>query len=215
MQVLFLWLYFNTVATTCYKTIALPVKEVLFKERKSKFFGYALPIASENEIKLLLTELKRKHPNANHICYAWRLGLKEQKYRVSDDGEPKNTAGMPIYGQILSYGITNVLIAVVRIFGGTKLGVSGLINAYRATAKLVLERSTIVDAYTTVTLTIEFDYAQMETVMRILKKEDVLLNSSKSDLRCTLVITLREHKAGEVMAALKAIPGLQLGGEVF
>ncbi len=193
-----------------YKTLEHPAKQVLLKERKSKFFGYAFPLKSESESKSLLTELRKKHPNANHICYAWRLGLKEQKYRAYDDGEPKNTAGMPIYGQIQSFGLTNILVAVVRIFGGTKLGASGLITAYRTTAKHVLESSAIIEAYALVCITITFDYPQMEPVMRILKRSDAILNSRQSAVRCTLEITLAEHKTAQTTNALQTIPGLCL-----
>ena len=202
-------------STYCCKTLENPSKEVVFKERKSKFFGYAFPLTSESDSKPLLAALAKKHPNANHICYAWQLGLKEQKYRANDDGEPKNTAGMPIYGQIQSFGLTNVLVAVVRIFGGTKLGASGLIRAYRTAAKLVLEGSTIVDAYDTLSLTVTFDYPQMESVMRILKKGNATVNSRQSDMRCSLKITIQEHKAEQVIAALKAIPGLQLRDRII
>ncbi len=117
---------------------------------------------------------------------------------------------MPIYGQIQSFGLTNVLVAVVRIFGGTKLGASGLISAYRTTAKQVLEGSAIIEAYTLVDISITFDYPQMEPVMRILKKNNAILNSRISALRCTLKITLEEHRAEQTINALKAIPGLRL-----
>ena len=117
-----------------YKTIESPSQETLFKDRNSKFYGYAFPVNSENDIKASLQFLKKKHPTARHFCYAWQLGIDSFSFRVNDDGEPKNSAGIPIYGQIQSFGLTNVLIVSVRYFGGVKLGVGGLINAYKHSA---------------------------------------------------------------------------------
>ena len=114
-----------------YKTIAAATEELLYKEKKSKFYSIAYPIQTEAEVKPLIEALKKKRHTANHVCYAWQLGLEEIRYRANDDGEPNNSAGMPIYGQILAYDLKNVLVAVTRIFGGTKLGVGGLISAYR------------------------------------------------------------------------------------
>ena len=122
-----------------YYTICKPSAEILLKEKKSKFFGYAYPIVTEEDVKPRLEKIKKKHPSANHLCYAWQLGIDPVSYRAYDDGEPTNTAGMPIYGQILSFGVTNVQVIVARIFGGTKLGTGGLIAAYRQAAKLSLE----------------------------------------------------------------------------
>lgn len=129
-----------------YKTIASESEEVLFKEKGSKFFGYAFPIQNEDEVKPIIENLKKQHPNAVHYCYAYQLGTAPKiSYRANDDGEPSNTAGTPIYGQIQSYGLTNILVVVVRIFGGTKLGVSGLISAYKTTAQMTLEASEVVE----------------------------------------------------------------------
>lgn len=122
-------------ASDTYKTIAQPSEEILIKEKKSKFYGYAFPIRHEEEVKNIIENLRTKHPSANHVCYAWQIGAENPTYRANDDGEPNNTAGMPIYGQIQSFDLTNVLVAVARIFGGTKLGVGGLISAYREAAK--------------------------------------------------------------------------------
>jgi len=112
-----------------YKTIAFTSEAILFKEKNSKFFGYAFPIQSESEVKSILDSLRKNYPNAVHYCYAYQIGNKTLIYRVNDDGEPSNSAGMPIYGQIQSFGLTNVLIVVIRIFGGIKLGIGGLISA--------------------------------------------------------------------------------------
>tara|TARA_R110002074_G_scaffold193447_1_gene359291 strand:- start:347 stop:733 length:387 start_codon:yes stop_codon:yes gene_type:complete len=122
-----------------YKTILKPSEETLFKDRNSKFFGYAFPVLDEDDVKDCLEELKKKHHTARHFCYAYQIGIEDIKYRANDDGEPNNSAGMPIYGQIQSFDVTNILIVSVRYFGGTKLGVGGLINAYKTSAQLTLE----------------------------------------------------------------------------
>ena len=121
-----------------YKTIEAATPEILFKEKGSKFYGYALPVASEMEAKEHLETLKKQHHNARHWCYAWQLGKQYEFYRANDDGEPSNSAGMPIYGQLQSFEVTNTLVVVVRYFGGTKLGVGGLIQAYRTAAQMAL-----------------------------------------------------------------------------
>ena len=128
-----------------YKTITQPTAEILFKEKNSKFFGYAFPVQTETEVKPILDTLRKQHPNAVHYCYAYQIGTENILYRANDDGEPSNTAGTPIYGQIQSYNLTNVLIVVVRFFGGIKLGVGGLIAAYRTAAQLTLESSEIIE----------------------------------------------------------------------
>ena len=126
-------------AKDTYKTIITASEEVLFKDRNSKFFGYAFPVTTEEEIREHLEQLKKKHHSARHGCYAWQLGKEDLHYRANDDGEPSNSAGMPIYGQIQSFEVTNILIVVVRYFGGVKLGVGGLINAYKTAAQMALE----------------------------------------------------------------------------
>ena len=154
-----------------YNTIAFPSEETLFKEKNSKFFGYAFPIESEDEVKPITDRLRKQHPNACHYCYAYQLGADSITYRANDDGEPSNTAGMPIYGQIQSFGVTNVLLVVVRIFGGVKLGVGGLISAYRLSAQLTLETCTIIEKTIDVHYTISFDYKNMNKVMRVIKEK--------------------------------------------
>ena len=124
-----------------YKTIIFPSEETLFKDKNSKFFGYAFPVNSEEEIKQKLELIKKQHHSARHHCYAWQLGTETKRFRANDDGEPSNSAGQPIYGQIQAFELTNVLVISVRYFGGVKLGVGGLINAYRNSAKLTLVNS--------------------------------------------------------------------------
>ena len=154
-----------------YTTIAQATDEVLFKEKSSKFFGYAFPIVSEEEVKPLIDILRKQHPHAVHYCYAYQIGTKKISYRANDDGEPSNTAGAPIYGQIQSFGLTNVLLVVVRIFGGIKLGVGGLITAYKTTAQLVLEEAEIIEKTIDIHFLISFDYKNMNKVMRVIKEK--------------------------------------------
>jgi uncharacterized YigZ family protein len=154
-----------------YNTIGFPSSEVLFKEKNSKFFGYAYPIQFENEVKPIIEVLRKQHPHAGHFCYAYQIGTTTITYRANDDGEPSNTAGMPIYGQIQSFSVTNTLIVVVRIFGGVKLGASGLIAAYKTTAQMVLQTCEIVEKTINVHYSITFDYKNMNKVMRVIKEK--------------------------------------------
>jgi uncharacterized YigZ family protein len=154
-----------------YTTIAKATEEILFKEKSSKFFGYAFPIQSEEEVKTIIEQLRKLHPHAVHYCYAYQIGTEKISYRANDDGEPSNTAGAPIYGQIQSFGVTNVLLVVVRIFGGIKLGVGGLISAYKTTAQLVLEEAEIIEKTIDISFLISFDYKNMNKVMRVIKEK--------------------------------------------
>lgn len=154
-----------------YNTIAFPSEESLFKEKSSKFFGYAFPIESEEEVKPIIETLKKKHPHAVHYCYAYQIGSKTIQYRANDDGEPSNTAGAPIYGQIQSFGLTNVIVIVVRIYGGIKLGVGGLISAYKTSAQMTLESCEIVEKTIDISFLISFDYKNMNKVMRVIKEK--------------------------------------------
>ena len=154
-----------------YTTIAKATEEILFKEKSSKFFGYAFPIQSEEEVKHIIEQLRKLHPHAVHYCYAYQIGTEKISYRTNDDGEPSNTAGAPIYGQIQSFGLTNVLLVVVRIFGGIKLGVGGLISAYKTTAQLVLEEAEIIEKTIDISFLISFDYKNMNKVMRVIKEK--------------------------------------------
>ena len=165
-----------------YNTIEFPSSEILFKEKSSKFFGYAYPIQSEDEVKPLIEILRKQHPNAGHFCYAYQIGADTVTYRANDDGEPSNTAGMPIYGQIQSFSVTNVLIVVVRIFGGVKLGVGGLISAYKTTAHLVLETCEIVEKTVNIHYSITFDYKNMNKVMRVIKEKKLEMVAQEMEI---------------------------------
>jgi len=188
-----------------YKTIKKPFGEVLFKDKGSKFIGYVYPIHSEEEVKGLVIELKKKHHAARHWCYAWRLGVSEERYRVNDDGEPNNSAGKPIYGQLVSKDLTNVLLIVVRYFGGVKLGVGGLINAYKTTAKMTLEEANIVQKSLKTTFHIVFEYQNMEKIHRIIKENDLNILDQKMELNCEFVLEVRQKFASKIKQKLEEL----------
>jgi len=181
-----------------YKTIEKPSEETLFKDRNSKFFGYAFPVLNEDDVKNALESLKKKHHSARHFCYAWQLGVETISYRANDDGEPNNSAGMPIYGQIQAFGVTNILIVSVRYFGGTKLGVGGLINAYKNSAQLALEASTILDKTINIEYQLSFGYDMMNKVMRIVKEKNVTIVSQTLELDCQYIISVRKRDANSI-----------------
>ncbi len=181
-----------------YKTIETAHGEALFKEKGSKFIGYVFPIEKEDDAKIHIEELKKKHHAARHWCYAWQLGVEEKSYRVNDDGEPNNSAGNPIYGQILSKDLTHVLVVVVRYFGGTKLGVGGLINAYKTTAKLILEEAVIVEKTVNVYFQLTFEYQDMDKVMRIIKENNLEILEQKMNLNCSFLIAVRKKNATKI-----------------
>lgn len=188
-----------------YNTILKPSIEVLFKEKGSKFFNYAFPVQGEDDIKAALEQLKKKHHTAGHFCYAWQLGQRYESYRANDDGEPNNSAGMPIYGQLQAFDITNVLVVVVRYFGGTKLGVGGLIQAYKTGAQLALEASNIKKKTINSTFKLTYDYPEMNTVMRIIKDENLTIISQKMELSCEITISVRLNEAGRVQKSLEKL----------
>ena len=178
-----------------YRTLALSSEEILFKEKNSKFFGYAFPISSENEIKSFLEPLRKKHFNAVHFCYAFQIGTETIYYRINDDGEPSNSAGIPIYGQIQSFGVTNVLVVIVRYFGGIKLGVGGLISAYKTAAQLTLESASIIEKTIDTHFIVSFEYKNINKVMRVIKEKNAVIVSQKMELNCEIEITIRKKNA--------------------
>lgn len=190
-----------------YKTISKPSEEVLFKEKNSKFFGYAFPITTEDEAKTHIEELKKKHHQARHWCYAWQTGKEENDlhFRANDDGEPSNSAGMPIYGQIQSFDVTDILVVVVRYFGGVKLGVGGLIQAYKTAAQLALENSRIVERTVNRTFIIKFDYPEMNIVMRLIKENNLEILKQDLQLDCTIYISVRKKDAEEIFGKFDSV----------
>lgn len=182
-----------------YKTLTKPSEEILFKEKKSKFFGYAFPIQNEDEVKPIIELLKKKHHTAGHVCYAWQLGTEIIRYRANDDGEPNNSAGLPIYGQIQAFDVTNVLVAVARIFGGTKLGVGGLISAYRTAAQMALAISKIEERLIEDTFQLSFEYAEMDKVMRVLKQRQCEIISQQMEMDCKFIVSVRKSEADNLL----------------
>jgi uncharacterized YigZ family protein len=181
-----------------YKTILKPSEETLFKDRNSKFFGYTFPVLNEDDVKDCLDLLKKKHHTARHFCYAYQIGIETIKYRANDDGEPNNSAGMPIYGQIQSFEVTNILIVSVRYFGGTKLGVGGLIHAYKTSAKITLEASEILEKTIDIFYKLNFQYDMMNKVMRIIKEKNINLVHQEMELACEYVISIRKKEAQSI-----------------
>jgi len=165
-----------------YNTIESSPSAVLFKEKNSKFFGYAFPIQSEDQVKPIIDSLRKQHPTAGHFCYAYQIGTDTITYRANDDGEPSNSAGMPIYGQIQSFSVTNILIVAVRIFGGVKLGIGGLISAYKATAQMILETCEIVEKTIDLHFIISFDYINMNKVMRVIKEKKLEIVNQEMEI---------------------------------
>lgn len=178
-----------------YKTIDVPSEETLFKDRNSKFFGYAFPVFTEEDVKEAIEGLKKKHHSARHFCYAWQFGTDKIRFRANDDGEPSNSAGMPIYGQIQAFDVTNVLIVSVRYFGGTKLGVGGLINAYRTSAQYALEASDIKEKTIDVEYVLSFGYDMMNKVQRVVKERNLNIIAQKLEMDCQYTIAVRKKDA--------------------
>lgn len=181
-----------------YKTISFPSEEILFKEKNSKFFGYAFPVTTEEEIKQHLDILRKQHYGAVHFCYAFQIGTNKIQFRANDDGEPSNTAGAPIYGQIQSFGVTNILIVVVRFYGGIKLGIGGLISAYRTSSQMALEASEIIEKTINLHYIISFDYKNMNKVMRVIKEKNLEIISQTMNENCKIEIATRKKNAEEI-----------------
>jgi uncharacterized YigZ family protein len=181
-----------------YKTIEFPSDEILFKEKNSKFFGYAFPLTYETEVKTLIEPLRKKHFGAGHFCYSFQIGTEKVHFRANDDGEPSNSAGMPIFGQIQSFELTNILIVVVRFFGGTKLGVGGLISAYKTSAQLAIEASIILEKTIDVHFVLSFDYKNMNKVMRAIKEKNLDIISQKMENSCKIEIAIRKKNAENI-----------------
>ncbi|WP_298116139.1 YigZ family protein [Flavobacterium sp.] len=181
-----------------YKTISKSSEEILFKEKNSKFYGYAFPVTSEQEVKNHLDILRKQHYGAVHFCYAFQIGTDKIQFRANDDGEPSNTAGAPIYGQIQSFGLTNILVVVVRFFGGIKLGVGGLISAYRTSAQMALEVSEVIEKTINIHYIISFDYKNMNKVMRVIKEKNLEIISQNMNESCEIEIATRKKNAEQI-----------------
>ena len=176
-----------------YRTIDIK-SECLLKEKQSKFYGYAFPISDIESVKSSIDSLKKMHHSARHFCYAYQIGVQDLVYRVNDDGEPRNSAGIPIYGQIQSFDLTNILIVVVRYFGGTKLGVGGLVSSYKECAKLTIESNTIITKEITIKIQLKFDYLLMNKVMRVIKEHNLEILNQQMHTSCVFeLLTTRQN----------------------
>lgn len=190
-----------------YKTIETPA-EGLYKEKGSKFIALAYPVRTEEAVKEIVGEIKVRYYDARHHCYAYRLGADKKKFRANDDGEPSSTAGKPILGQILSYDLTDILIVVVRYFGGIKLGVSGLINAYRAAAADAIGHARIVEKTDDEVFRIKFDYTVMNEVMRVVKEEEPEVMFRDFSMECRMTLSIRKQNASRLSSRLQQIESL-------
>lgn len=195
-------------AEDSYNTIAAPA-EAVFKDKGSRFLAYAFPVRNESDIKECLEPLRKKYYDATHHCYAWRLGAAGELSRANDDGEPSGTAGRPILGQLLSRELTNVLIVVVRYFGGTKLGVPGLINAYRESAREVLDASKVVTLTVNARYDLSFAYQTMNDVMKIVKDMSPHVLSQNFDNVCRMEISIRRGLEAQMTWRLEKCEGVQ------
>jgi len=175
-----------------------------YKEKGSKFIAYGYPFDDENELEMILTELKSLHTKARHYCYAYKIGVDNNRFRTNDDGEPSGTAGKPIYGQIMSHGLTNTVIVVIRYFGGTKLGASGLIHAYKEASREALATALIVEKYITNTYELTFGYDHMGEIMNILKELDIEITEKSFESECKVSIQLRLSEESLSIHKLKA-----------
>lgn len=189
-----------------YLTVEAPA-EAASRERSSKFLAWIYPVRTEEEIRGRLDALRKKHFDATHHCYAWRLGPRGEEFRSNDDGEPSGTAGRPILGQLLSHGITDCLVVVVRYFGGTKLGVPGLIAAYRESAAEAIAAARIVERTVDRTVRVDFPYVAMNDIMRVVKELQPAIDRQSFDNLCTMELTIRESLAGALAEKLKKAGG--------
>ena len=192
-----------------YRTVDQPA-EGIFRDKGSKFIAYIYPISAETEIKAILQQLKAEHPKARHHCWAYRLGMDTSNYRINDDGEPSGTAGRPILNSLLSSELTNIFVVVVRYFGGTLLGVPGLINAYKSATIAAIENSNIIEKTENVVYSVKCDYLQLNQVMRIVKETDLVVKSQSFDLECSFLLEVRKATAEILRAKLAQVDQIQI-----
>ena len=193
-----------------YRTIAKE-SEGLYKEKGSRFIALAYPVRTEEEVKQHVADVKKKYYDARHHCYAYILGANKDAYRMNDDGEPSGTAGRPIHGQLLSKDLTDTLIIVIRYFGGIKLGVSGLINAYKTAAKDALDNNTIVERFVEEDYQLRFPPLSMNKVMQLLKRETVKITDQQYDTDCIICFTVQKRDADNLLEALRKVDGAVVG----
>lgn len=192
-----------------YKTIEVPA-EGLYKEKGSKFLSFLYHVETEDEVKQLIEKLRKEYHDARHHCYAYILGTEKQTYRANDDGEPSGTAGRPIHGQLLSFEVTNVLLVVVRYFGGVLLGASGLANAYKIAAREALSAATIIERTIDVRYELQFRYEQINDVMKILKDNAITPKKQKFDMECSIEFAVRKMNSERILKAFENLRTVQI-----
>lgn len=191
-----------------FKTISKPIENTLLKEKGSKFIGFAFPVNNEVELKKALDKIKSDHPKATHHCYAFRLGINGENYRANDDGEPNGSAGLPIYNQLLAHEITNTLVIVVRYYGGTKLGVAGLVKAYKESAKMTLEESEIITKELETEIEIQFNFNQQNTIFTILSKFEAKIINFDAQENCVIqasIKTSQQKNISDILSEMQYI----------
>ena len=188
-----------------YKTIEKPVENTLLKEKGSKFIGFAFPVNNETELKSALDKIRTEHPKATHHCYAFRMGLNGENYRANDDGEPSGSAGLPIYNQLLAHEITNVLVISVRYYGGTKLGISGLVKAYKESAKITLEEANIITKELEIEIEIQFQFNQQNIIFTLLSKFDAKILNFDSQQTAIISARIKTKHKDDIIEALNNI----------
>lgn len=194
--------------------LTIPVKSTgLYKEKGSKFIAHAYPVNNLETIKTIIDGLKKEFYDARHICYAYRIGYNGDEYRINDDGEPSGTAGKPIYGQLLSHSVTNVLVTVIRYFGGTKLGVSGLITAYKSATMEALANNTIEERIIYKPINLSFGYPEMNVIMRIVKNNNLVILTQDLKLKCSMQLAVRLNDYMHIAGQLQKIEGIKVEEE--
>lgn len=193
-----------------YQTIEKPFEGEIYKEKGSKFYGYAFPVSNEIQVKEFIEQLKSQHHKARHWCYAWRLGEETIRFRANDDGEPSNSAGQPILGQLVSFDVTNILVVVVRYFGGTKLGVGGLITAYKTSAKFVLQEAKIVEKTIDICFKLTFEYEFLDKVMRVIKEKNLRVRNQVMEMNCVFEISVRKKDAETIKSTFENLRCLHI-----
>lgn len=185
-----------------YKTIDLPIENIIMKEKGSKFIGFAFPVQNENELKKALEKVRSEHPKATHHCYAFRMGLNGENYRANDDGEPSGSAGLPIYNQLLAHEITNILVIVVRYYGGTKLGVSGLVKAYKESAKNTLEEATLITKELESEIAIHFPFSIQNSIFTLLERYNAKILKFESEQTAVILAKIKMKQQEEIFKNL-------------
>ena len=191
-----------------YNTIKSEVRDVLLKEKGSKFIGFAFPVNNEKELKAALESLREEHPKATHHCYAFRIGLKGENYRANDDGEPSGSAGLPIYNQLLANNLTNILVVIIRYYGGTKLGVSGLVKAYKESTKITLEEAEIITKELETDIEIRFKFSQQNVIFSLLNKFDAKVLDFDAQEDCKIIAKLHlseKEKISEILSEIQYV----------